>query len=360
MATKYSVSIHGLEKTYGSLKVLHGIDLDIEDGDFLVLLGPSGCGKSTLLNIIAGLDHPTNGYVAIGGQDVTNLQPKDRDIAMVFQSYALYPTKTAYETMALGLRMRRTAAAEIDRRVRSAAEKLRIEPLLSRKPSQMSGGQRQRVAIGRAIVRDPKLFLFDEPLSNLDAKLREELKYEIKQLHRTSGATAVYVTHDRSEALTLATKVAVMHEGSVLEFGKPENIFVRPSKLQTAKFVLHDANFISAKIVAREGARQLQILGTVIPLDRSVELPIGSPGDVVVCLRANQLVVSKQSQAHRFRAELQDWSDHAFGTHSRAVVDGQVLAFNGGNEPQEVGNPIELSPDVNAALIYDKTSGALL
>jgi multiple sugar transport system ATP-binding protein len=220
-----SLTIRNLTKRYGSVEVLKGIDLALEDGEFLVLLGPSGCGKSTLLNIIAGLDTVTEGEILIGERVVNRVPPRDRDIAMVFQSYALYPNMTVERNIAFGLEMRGVPKAERAELVRKAAELLQIGELLQRKPAQLSGGQRQRVAMGRALVRDPKVFLFDEPLSNLDARLRVDMRTEIKKLHQRLGATIVYVTHDQIEAMTLATRVAVMKDGMVHQFAPPQEIY---------------------------------------------------------------------------------------------------------------------------------------
>jgi multiple sugar transport system ATP-binding protein len=232
-----ALSIRTLSKRYANLEVLKGIDLDIESGEFTVLVGPSGCGKSTLLNIVAGLDRPSAGSIEIGGRIVNDVAPKDRDIAMVFQSYALYPSMTVRQNITFGMECRHVAKAEQDAAVANVARLLQIEPLLGRKPSQLSGGQRQRVAMGRALVRDPLLFLFDEPLSNLDAKLRVEMRMEIKRLHQRIGATIVYVTHDQIEAMTMASRIAVMHQGSVQQFADPDTVYRYPANLFVARFM---------------------------------------------------------------------------------------------------------------------------
>ena len=232
-----ALSIRALSKRYANLEVLKGIDLDIESGEFTVLVGPSGCGKSTLLNIVAGLDRPSAGTVEIGGRVVNDIAPKDRDIAMVFQSYALYPSMTVRQNITFGMECRHVPKAEQEKALASVARLLQIEPLLGRKPSQLSGGQRQRVAMGRALVRDPLLFLFDEPLSNLDAKLRVEMRMEIKRLHQRIGATIVYVTHDQIEAMTMATRIAVMHHGEVQQFADPDTVYRYPANLFVARFM---------------------------------------------------------------------------------------------------------------------------
>ncbi|MBA4175762.1 MAG: glycerol-3-phosphate ABC transporter ATP-binding protein [Leptothrix sp. (in: Bacteria)] len=230
------VELRGVTKRYGQVPVIHGIDLDIRHGEFVVFVGPSGCGKSTLLRMIAGLEPITGGEVRIAGQRVNELPPRQRDIAMVFQDYALYPHKTLYENMAFGLRLRKTPEDVIAKRVADAAKLLRIDHMLDRRPAALSGGQRQRVAIGRAIVREPKVFLFDEPLSNLDAQLRNEMRSEIKRLHQRLGATIVYVTHDQVEAMTLADRIAVLSSGRRMQYDTPDAVYNRPAALFVAGF----------------------------------------------------------------------------------------------------------------------------
>ncbi|MFT6526292.1 MAG: multiple sugar transport system ATP-binding protein [Celeribacter sp.] len=254
------LEINNLFKSYGSTEILKDINVAIEQGDFLVLVGPSGCGKSTLLNCIAGLEPITGGQMSIGGQDMTNVSPKDRDIAMVFQSYALYPTMTVAKNITFGMKVRGIDQATQDKKLAYVAQQLQIEPLLNRKPGQLSGGQRQRVAMGRALVRDPKLFLFDEPLSNLDAKLRVEMRTEIKALHQRLGASMVYVTHDQIEAMTLATKIVVMKGGVIQQIGTPAEIYNRPANLFVADFMGSPAmNLIPAKTRANGSGTQVEI-----------------------------------------------------------------------------------------------------
>src|SRR5471030_214410 len=232
-----ALTIANVRKTFGNIEILKGIDIEVEAGEFLILVGSSGCGKSTLLNMIAGLDVPSAGTIHIGDRDVTNLPPKDRDIAMVFQSYALYPNMNVAQNIAFGLEMRKVPKKEREEAVQRVAKMLQIVPLLDRKPGQLSGGQRQRVAMGRALARNPKLFLFDEPLSNLDAKLRVELRAEIKRLHQRTKTTTVYVTHDQIEAMTLGDRIAVMKDGRVLQLGSPDDIYSRPSTRYVAQFI---------------------------------------------------------------------------------------------------------------------------
>ncbi|WP_048645584.1 ABC transporter ATP-binding protein [Nitratireductor soli] len=231
------LKIEKLKKSFGKVDVLKGIDLEIEEGGFLVLVGPSGCGKSTLLNTIAGLEAITSGSISINGKVVNDLHPSQRDIAMVFQSYALYPNMTVAQNIGFGMEIRGVAKAERDAAIAKVAETLQIGALLDRKPSQLSGGQRQRVAMGRALVRDPLVFLFDEPLSNLDAKLRVDMRTEIKRLHQRMGTTIVYVTHDQIEAMTLATRIAVLKDGVLQQFGTPAEIYNKPANLFVADFM---------------------------------------------------------------------------------------------------------------------------
>jgi sn-glycerol 3-phosphate transport system ATP-binding protein len=218
------VELRNVTKRYANAEVIHGIDLDVADGEFIVIVGPSGCGKSTLLRMVAGLEAITGGEIVIGDRVVNRLEPKDRDIAMVFQNYALYPHMSVFDNMAYGLRIRGLAKADIAERVKRAADILELEPLLARTPRQLSGGQRQRVAMGRAIVREPAVFLFDEPLSNLDAKLRVQMRFEIQQLHRRLSTTSLYVTHDQVEAMTLAQRMVVMNAGRAEQVGSPMEV----------------------------------------------------------------------------------------------------------------------------------------
>jgi len=232
-----ALSIRNVHKSYGPVEILKGIDIEVENGEFLILVGPSGCGKSTLLSMIAGLDTPTSGSIHIADRDVTYALPKDRDIAMVFQSYALYPNMNVGQNIAFGLEMRNVPKAQRQEAIQRVSKMLQIEHLLDRKPGQLSGGQRQRVAMGRALARNPKLFLFDEPLSNLDAKLRVEMRAEIKLLHQRTATTTVYVTHDQVEAMTLGDRIAVMRDGLVQQFGTPDDIYSRPATRFVAEFI---------------------------------------------------------------------------------------------------------------------------
>ena len=257
-----TVSLKNVAKTYGANEVIHGIDLDVESGEFVVFVGPSGCGKSTLLRMIAGLETITSGEIMIGGTIVNELPPRERDIAMVFQDYALYPHKTVFENMAFGLRLRKRSDAEIKMRVGDAASILQITHLLERKPRELSGGQRQRVAMGRAIVRQPKAFLFDEPLSNLDALLRAEMRIEMKKLHHRLGNTIIYVTHDQVEAMTLADRIVVLQAGKVVQYDTPDGIYNRPAAQFVAGFTgSPPMNFATCRI--GETGKVLHIAGGI-------------------------------------------------------------------------------------------------
>ena len=283
-----ALSIRQVRKSYGNTHILKSIDIEVEKGEFLILVGPSGCGKSTLLSMIAGLDTPTSGQIMLADRDVTYAPPKDRDIAMVFQSYALYPNMNVAQNIAFGLEMRKVPKAEREAAVKRVAKMLQIEHLLDRKPGQLSGGQRQRVAMGRALSRNPALFLFDEPLSNLDAKLRVEMRAEIKLLHQRTKTTTVYVTHDQVEAMTLGDRIAVMRDGIVQQLGSPDDIYTRPANLFVAQFIGSPAMNI---ITAARGSAGLMAHGQDLPLAAETlsALEAGQVVDVVYGLRPESL-----------------------------------------------------------------------
>ena len=286
-----AVSVSGLCKSFGHLQVLKDIHLSIDAGDFTVLLGPSGCGKTTLLNTIAGLEDTDAGIIEIDGSDVTQREPSKRGIAMVFQSYALYPTMNVRKNLSFGLRVRSVPRAEVTRRVDWASRLLQIDELLDRKPSQLSGGQRQRVAIGRALVQQAKVFLFDEPLSNLDAKLRTEMRVELKRLHKELGATIIYVTHDQIEAMTLATRIAVMRGGRIEQYAAPDDLYETPQTLFVASFVGSPAmNFMPGRLVS--GA--VQVGSALLPLNgyRFSSSPV-SGQEVVVGIRPEHVALAR-------------------------------------------------------------------
>jgi multiple sugar transport system ATP-binding protein len=304
-----SVSVRDLSLSFGSVSVLEHLDLDVKDGEFLVLLGPSGCGKSTLLNCIAGLIDVSDGQIFINGWNVTWEQPKDRHIGMVFQSYALYPQMSVRRNLSFGLRSARVPRDEIEKRIARTAEILQIAPLLDRKPSQLSGGQRQRVAIGRALVRDVDVFLFDEPLSNLDAKLRSELRVEIKRLHQKLANTMVYVTHDQIEAMTLADRIAVMRSGLIQQLGAPHEIYSRPVNRFVAGFIGSPTmNFLSGRLesgappVFRAGRTD----GMSVPLDGyAFDARGATPGPCILGVRPESVVIGAAASARPFSREVE-------------------------------------------------------
>jgi multiple sugar transport system ATP-binding protein len=284
-----AISIRNVTKRYGTLSVLAPFSLDIADGEFVVLVGPSGCGKSTMLKILAGLEPASGGTVTIGGRDVTDLAPGDRDIAMVFQNYALYPHLTVAQNIGFGLMMRGLPRAEIDRRVAEAAKMLDVAHLLDRRPRMLSGGQRQRVALGRAIVREPQAFLMDEPLSNLDAKLRVHMRAEIGALHRRIGVTTVYVTHDQIEAMTMADRVVIMKDGAIQQIADPDTVFNRPASLFVAGFIgTPGMNFLTVEAVPGEAAVSLfgQRVPVAVPPER-----LAAAGGLIAGIRPEYLAL---------------------------------------------------------------------
>src|SRR6201987_5505016 len=275
-----SVAIRDVKKAFGATSVIHGVDISIRDGEFVVLVGPSGCGKSTLLRMIAGLENITAGEIRIGERIVNNVPPKERDVAMVFQNYALYPHMTVAANMAFSMKLRGAPKSEIDERVNRAATILGLTQLLERYPRQLSGGQRQRVAMGRAIVRDPQVFLFDEPLSNLDAKLRVQMRTEIKELHQRLKTTTIYVTHDQIEAMTMADKIVVMHDGLVEQIGAPLELYDKPDNLFVAGFIGSPAmNFLKGTVRANGAAELEGLAGVRLPL----VAPAAWDGRAVTC-----------------------------------------------------------------------------
>ncbi len=295
-----SIDIQNVKKAYGHVQVLHDIDLRIKDGEFVVLVGPSGCGKSTLLRMIAGLEDISGGEIRIADNRVNELHPKDRDIAMVFQSYALYPHMNVAGNMSYSLRLRKVAKDGIAKAVASAASKLGLDPLLERRPKALSGGQRQRVAMGRAIVRQPKAFLFDEPLSNLDARLREQMRAEIKKLHGDLKATSIYVTHDQIEAMTLADRIVAMHGGVVQQVGSPLELYDRPANLFVAGFIGSPGmNFLDATY---EGAALRLMDGTLVPLPAPLKLADGTK--VTLGVRPEHVVLSSDQSDMAANVEL--------------------------------------------------------
>nr|WP_067294258.1 sn-glycerol-3-phosphate ABC transporter ATP-binding protein UgpC [Marinobacterium profundum] len=277
------IALSNLKKSYGDTDILHGIDLEIKNGEFAVFVGPSGCGKSTTLRMIAGLETVTSGEIFIGDQLVNDVQPKNRGIAMVFQSYALYPHMSVYDNMAFSLKLRKMPPGEVQKRVRSAADTLELTKMLDRKPSALSGGQRQRVAMGRAIVRDPEVFLFDEPLSNLDATLRTQMRAEIKELHQRLKSTIVYVTHDQVEAMTLADRIVIMRGGKIEQSGTPEDVFHNPASMFVASFMGSPPMNLAESTVYDNGAEKGVNINGTVSIISSEDSPLSSKaGDRVV------------------------------------------------------------------------------
>jgi multiple sugar transport system ATP-binding protein len=307
-----SVSIHNLCIRFGSNEVIKDLNLDVIESEFLVLLGPSGCGKSTLLHSIAGLIDVADGRVEIGGVDMTWADPTDRNIGMVFQSYALYPTMTVERNMSFGLRINGTPKAEVERRVTRAAEMLHLEPLLQRKPSQLSGGQRQRVAIGRALVREAGVFLFDEPLSNLDAKLRAELRRELKLLHKNLRSTMIYVTHDQVEAMTLATRIVVMYGGKIQQIGAPADVYEKPQNLFVAGFLGSPAmNLLEGRLLVADSICTFRC--GALTLDLTPYAFQGEPSDglqVLVGVRPENIQIHAQGEFQAVVALIEPMGNH--------------------------------------------------
>src|ERR1700757_4975292 len=351
-----SLTISNLNKSFGSVAVLQGIDLEVNTGEFVVLVGPSGCGKSTLLAMIAGLESVTAGEIRIGERVVNNVPPKDRDVAMVFQNYALYPHMTVAANMAFSMKLRGAPQEEIDTRVKRAADILGLAQLLERFPRQLSGGQRQRVAMGRAIGRDPQVFLFDEPLSNLDAKLRVQMRTEIKELHQRLKTTTIYVTHDQIEAMTLADRIVVMHDGLVEQIGAPLELYDRPQNLFVAGFIGSPAmNFLNGRIQADgrlefEGAN-----GVRLPL---LAAPNGSGGHPVIYgIRPEHFAIAEDGA----EAEVLVVEPTGSELQVAAKLGGDdIIAVFRERHDFKPGDKIRLKPDPTLAHLFDEPSGRRL
>src|SRR6266478_1962649 len=367
-----SLTIRNLNKSFGSVAVLKGIDLEVKDGEFVVLVGPSGCGKSTLLAMIAGLETVSAGEIKIDQRVINDVPPKDRDIAMVFQSYALYPTMTVRGNITFGMESRgvpKQARAEALGRV---AELLQIESLLDRKPSQLSGGQRQRVAMGRALVRDPALFLFDEPLSNLDAKLRVEMRTEIKKLYQRLGKTTIYVTHDQVEAMTLASRIAVMHHGMLQQFAEPRTVYDRPANMFVASFMgSPPMNFLPAQIAVSGPAAVVLTESdgqtTRLPLPEEVATFGGGGRRVVLGIRPENLTRYDRRRAEETpylgtieaRVEVVEPT----GAETMVIVriaGGEVIACFEPNAAPSVGQPVKLAVDMAQVCLFDPETEMLI
>jgi sn-glycerol 3-phosphate transport system ATP-binding protein len=351
-----SVTLTSLRKAYAGHAVIHGVDCAIADGEFIVIVGPSGCGKSTLLRMIAGLEEVTSGEIRIGARVVNKVEPKDRDIAMVFQNYALYPHMTVFANMAYGLRIRGLKPEEIRARVDKAAGILQLGALLERKPRQLSGGQRQRVAMGRAIVRDPQVFLFDEPLSNLDAQLRVQMRVEIKQLQQRLGTTSIYVTHDQVEAMTLADRLIVLNGGVAEQIGAPIELYERPATQFVAGFIGSPAmNFLAA---TGKG-------GAAIELDGGIAIPVGQavPAEAAVTLgiRPEHIVTVPADEAQiTAHVELVELLGADSIVHGRLPNGAPILVRLPGVSPLPTGSALPIAFPASAIHLFDRASGRRL
>jgi multiple sugar transport system ATP-binding protein len=344
------VTIRGVRKTFGAVDVIHGVDLDIVDGEFVVLVGPSGCGKSTLLRMIAGLETISAGTIQIGERVVNHLPPAQRDIAMVFQNYALYPHMTVADNMAFALKLRKTDAATVNDRVQKAAEILGLKPYLARYPRQLSGGQRQRVAMGRAIVRDPQVFLFDEPLSNLDAKLRVQMRTEIKELHQRLKTTTIFVTHDQIEAMTMADRIVVMHDGIIEQIGTPLELYDSPRNLFVAGFIGSPAmNFLKG---AAKSDGSIEIDGTRLPVAGKHTIADGQP--VVYGIRPEHLELANDGFPAKIAVV------EPTGSETMVVVrmgETEVVALFRERHQFAPGQTVHLRPRVEQVHLFDSQSG---
>ncbi|GGL99421.1 ABC transporter ATP-binding protein [Pseudomonas asuensis] len=362
-----ALELKNVRKTYGNAaqEALKGINISIDTGQFLILVGPSGCGKSTLMNAIAGLEDISSGAIILGGEDVTTVEPKDRDIAMVFQSYALYPTMTVRENIAFGLKIRKTPADQIAAEVDRVAKLLQIEHLLERKPSQLSGGQQQRVAMGRALARRPKLYLFDEPLSNLDAKLRVEMRTEIKLMHQRLKTTTVYVTHDQIEAMTLGDRVAVMKDGEVQQFGTPQEIYNNPANLFVASFIgSPPMNFIPVALDQESGRSVVRLQGQGERI--AISLPmlqtaLADGREAILGIRPEQICIRRGQigDLPLVSARVQVVEPTGPDTLVYVEVNGvQVCCRLAPVDTPEIGSIVALELDVERLVLFEPASGA--
>ncbi len=354
-----SVELHEVRKAFGALEVIHGVSLSIEDGEFVALVGPSGCGKSTLLRMIAGLEDISGGEIIIDDAVVNDLTPRERNIAMVFQSYALYPHMTVAENMGFNLRLSGASKTEIAERVNEAARMLDLVPLMERKPAQLSGGQRQRVAMGRAIVRNPAVFLFDEPLSNLDAKLRVQMRSEIKTLHQKVKTTSIYVTHDQIEAMTLADRIVVLNQGRVEQQGTPMELYKNPANLFVAAFIGSPAmNLLDGTIDAEGGETAVRLTdGTAIRIAQDRKVKRGQ--SIKIGLRPEHLSPGKTGTALTGQTLLVEPT----GAQTHVIFDlaGQpVTAIVDGEYPQRYGSPFHASIAAEQVHVFDRETGVAL
>ena len=353
-----SVSFEKIEKSFGKVKIIHGISFSISDGEFVVLVGPSGCGKSTLLRMLAGLEEITGGEIAIDGKVINDLDSKDRDIAMVFQSYALYPHMTVRDNMAFSLKLRKADAALTNQRVGDAARILNLDPLLDRFPRELSGGQRQRVAMGRAIVRDPKVFLFDEPLSNLDAKLRVAMRAEIKALHQRLKTTTVYVTHDQIEAMTMADRIVVMHDGIIEQIGTPLELFDHPGNLFVAQFIGSPSmNVLKGTLRVADGRTWVEAQGHSWPANTSAQA--GDGHAVAYGVRPTDIRVSATGTGIPAKVIVVEPT----GAETELLLEVgslRVIVVMHGRTAAQHGDVIHLEFDTDKAHLFDDATGTRL
>jgi len=356
--------LEGIEKRFGTVGVVHGVDIEAEKGEFVVFVGPSGCGKSTLLRMIAGLEEVSGGEVFIDGARVTHTEPAKRQVSMVFQSYALFPHMNVRDNIGFGLKVSKVPKAEIAKQVAEAARILQMEPLLDRKPRQLSGGQRQRVAIGRAIVRHPKLFLFDEPLSNLDAELRAQMRVEIARLHRELGVTMVYVTHDQVEAMTLADRIVVLRAGRVEQIGSPQDLYDRPANTFVAGFIgSPKMNFLKARLERADGAGlALSHPGLtaplVIPGRRSTNRTVAPGDDVTLGLRPEHLVLGDGPNRIALRADLSESLGGSTLIYGQTTVGETVSLQAPGRRMLDKGEAFSIGFDPTHAYLFDRDGRA--
>jgi multiple sugar transport system ATP-binding protein len=352
-----SLSVESVRKSYGSVPVLHGVDIEIKDGEFLILVGPSGCGKSTLLRMIAGLESITGGTIKIGDRVVNDLPPKARDIAMVFQSYALYPHMTVAQNMGFSLKLAKRSKAEIDAAVQKAADILALGSLLDRTPKQLSGGQRQRVAMGRAIVRDPAVFLFDEPLSNLDAKLRVQMRAEIKELHQRLGTTIVYVTHDQIEAMTMADRIVVMHGGVIEQIGRPLDLYDRPANLFVASFIGSPSmNLIEGRVI--EPGTFVAAGGAVIPISAKTAV---TDRDLVLGIRPEHIELVEAGTPDSIAGKVMVTEPTGSETQvTLRIGETNLLALFHSRLGVRAGDEIHVKAAPSTMHLFDKSSGGRL
>lgn len=345
-----TVAFKNLVKTFDKTEVLHGINLEVEDGEFVVFVGPSGCGKSTTLRLLAGLEEITSGDILIGGRVVNNLEPKERDIAMVFQNYAIYPHMSVRKNIGFGLRTAKIPKEDKEKRIEEVGAMLGMTELLDRRPSQLSGGQRQRVAIGRAMVRDPEVFLFDEPLSNLDAQLRTQMRLEIKKLHQRVGTTIIFVTHDQVEAMTLADRIVIMKDGYIQQVGSPTEVYRKPANLFVAQFIgAPSMNLISGRLVDKG----IELAGgALVPIT-----PIGASANITIGIRPNDLTLTKDEEPVLLEGKVS--VIEPLGSETLIYVDigqSEVVATVPGRTLPKLGEKVSLSAPQNEIHFFDTDS----